>query len=334
MQGRQLADIIATEVNHQNEHTVNTGIDSARPSFSSLSTSSAGSIAIAAPPPPRASGAKWALIAIPVAAVVAIAAVVVINRATNTSAGTPGAPSSNVEAAKPRASLFVDSDPPQAHIWINGESRSDLTPATIADLPIGSVDVKVALDGYGTKSDKVDLAAGTTAKRIFRLTKGLAKFQVNGTPKGASATLDGKAIGLPVFEASAGEEHTLVISDVGYQPKTLKVTGDVDQLRPCDGSLDKALTGGAFAVRPTTPGGSTPAATQPSGSGKIMVSASNGWCNAAVDGRPLGPTPTGAVDVSAGAHSITCTDSNGKAMSQGAKVNAGETSRVKFTIAG
>ena len=339
MQGRQLADIIAAEVNHQSEHTVNTGIDSARPSFTSLSTSGAGSIAIGMPPSPPASrggGAKWALIAIPIAAAAAFGAILLTRKPADSGAAS-ASPTAKVEPAKARCSLLIDSDPPKAHIWLNGESRSEVTPATIDDLAVGSVDVKVALDGYGTTTDKVDLVSGTTAKRIFRLTKGLAKFQVNGAPSNATATLDGKPVKLPTFEASGGEEHTLVITGgIGYQPKTLKISGDVDQLRACDGSLDKMTSGGGLAIRPVpVPGGaSTAAAPPPSGSGKIMVSASGGWCNASVDGRALGPTPTGAVDVSAGSHSITCVDSNGKAMSQGAKVNAGETSRVKFTIAG
>ncbi|GAF90794.1 unnamed protein product, partial [marine sediment metagenome] len=44
-------------------------------------------------------------------------------------------------AAAPKGSLALESDPPGASIWINGDLRSEVTPATIAQLPTG-----VALD--------------------------------------------------------------------------------------------------------------------------------------------------------------------------------------------
>ncbi len=337
MQGRQLAEIIAAEVNHQTEATITTGVDSARPSFGSISTAGAGATAsnVSAMPPPSKGGAKWALLGVPLVAIGIVAAVVLSKKDPPKTTGAAKDDSSSAPAPK-RATLVVKSDPPKAHIWINGEVRSEVTPAEITDLPIGSLDIKVGLEGYASQTEKVPLVADTPTTRNFTLKKGSVVFQIDGAPKSATATLDGKSVTLPNVDASPGEEHTLVLSAPGMKDKTLKVTGDVAEVKKLDGSMDKAGYVGAAAPKATSTGASGGDKTTTGGSGgatgKISVSASGGWCNAVVDGKPLGPTPTGMIEVSAGTHSVSCTDESGKKMSQGAKVNAGETTRVKFNV--
>ena len=333
MQGRQLADIIASEINHQTEHTVSTGVDSARPSFTSLSTSGAGSTVGSVVPPQPKGSPKWALIAIPVLLVGAVGAFFALRSKPEPNVATDKSRPAVVEVEKTKAKLIVKSDPPNAHIWINGEVRSELTPAEIDGLPAGPIDVKVGLDGFGSQSEKVTLVADAPATRNFTLKKGAVTFQITDLPKNAAATLDGKSIALPSFEAAPGEQHTLVITAAGYKDKTMKITGDLGEMKKVDGSLDKSFGGGGSAVKSGSGGGGGKEASS-GGPGKISVSASGGWCNAAIDGRSLGPTPTGMVEVSSGSHSVSCTDGNGKTLSQGAKVTPGETTRVRFSIAG
>jgi hypothetical protein len=157
-------------------------------------------------------------------------------------------------------------------------------------------------------------------------------LQVHGAPAGATATLDGKNVTLPTIEATPGEPHTLVISATGFASKTVKVNGELGETKKIDAALDKAFGGGAVAKGGTTGTKPEPAVAQPGGTGKLMVSAGGGWCNVSVDGKPQGVTPTGAIEVSAGSHSISCTNAEGKTISQGAKVNAGEITRVKFSL--
>jgi serine/threonine protein kinase len=332
MQGRQLAEIIAAEVNHHNEHTISTGVDSARPSFTSLSTSGAGSTAGSVPPP--TSGTKWALIALPIAIAVAAGGVFLVMRNKGETPASDGKAAATAEVTPTKAKVILKSDPPGAHVWINGEVRSEVTPAEIDGLPIGAIDVKVGLEGYATQTEKVTLVAGTPTTRNFTLKKGVLTIQIDGAPKSATATLDGKTVSLPSFDAAPGTEHTIVLSAAGMKDKTLKVKGDVAEVKKLDGSLEKGFggaTGGVMAKGTST--AKDPGTSGGGGTGKISVSSSGGWCNATVDGKSLGPTPTGMIEVNAGSHSVSCTDSNGKTMSQGAKVNAGETTRVKFTIA-
>ena len=227
----------------------------------------------------------------------------------------------------------MKSDPPGALIWINGEVRAEITPATIENLPIGKVDVKVGMEGYASKTDKVELTAGAPVNRNFTLQKGVLTVQVTGAPNGATATLDGKSVALPNIEATPGDPHTIVVSAPGFASKTIKVSGELGETKKVEAALDKAFAGGGY-VKPTTNtgGAKEPAAAQPSGTGKLMISAGGGWCNVSVDGKPQGVTPTGAIEVSAGNHSISCTNADGKTVSQGAKVSAGETTRVKFSL--
>jgi serine/threonine-protein kinase len=327
MQGRQLAEIIAQEIVHSEK--TGTGIDSGR--FSSHNTSTgSGAIATGTVPPP-AKSAKWPFVAIPLVAIAAAGAAFALKGKKEE----PTVAAEPVEkTAVSKASLVVKSDPPGAHIWINGEVRAEVTPATIENLPIGKVDVKVGMEGYASKTEAVELQAGPAATRNFTLQKGVLTVNVGSVPDGATATLDGKKVSLPSFEATPGDPHTVVISAPGYLPKTLKVNGELGETKKLDGALDKIPAGG-FAL-PKGGGAASPpkepAAAAPAGNGKLMVSASGGWCNVSVDGKPQGATPTGAVELSAGSHSVTCTDANGKSVSQGAKVNPGETTRVKFSL--
>jgi serine/threonine-protein kinase len=329
MQGRQLADIIAQEIVHS-EHTMsNTGVDSGRFSSHNISTAS-GAIATGSVPPPSSGGAKWALIAVPLMIIAAAGGVFVMRKPEPAA----GQSTQTAEPAVQKATLVVKSDPPGAHIWINGEVRSETTPATIENLPIGKVDVKVGMEGYASKTEKVELVGGAPMNRNFTLQKGSVTVQVTGAPAGATATLDGKTVALPNIEATPGDTHTVVISAPGFASKTVKVHGDIGETKKIDAALDKAYAGSGVAKvgATTTAKTAETAAAQPGGSGKLMVSAGGGWCNVAVDGKPQGVTPTGAIEVSAGGHTISCTNADGKTVSQGAKVNAGEITRVKFSL--
>jgi hypothetical protein len=326
MQGRQLAEIIAAEIVHS-ERT-GTGIgETGR--FSSVSTSGAG-VATGTVPPPGKSGAKLAMIFLPLIAIGAAVGIYLTRSKPNRNPIPVAVPTIQEPAVK-KAKLLVTSDPVGAHIWINGEVRTELTPATIENLPIGEIDVKVGKEGYASKLEKVELKGGDEpTTRNFTLQKGVVTIEINGAPTGALATLDGKAITLPKFDAIPGEPHTIVVSAAGFYSKTQKVTGEIGETKKLDGSLEKAVAGG---VATKSTGTTDPKDPKPTGGpGKIMVSAKGGWCNVSIDGKPQGATPTGAVEVSSGFHSVTCTTPEGKTHSGGAKVNPGETSRVGFNV--
>ncbi|MEO7093277.1 MAG: serine/threonine-protein kinase, partial [Polyangiales bacterium] len=286
MQGRQLAEIIAAEVNHHNEHTMSTGVDSARPSFTSLSTSGAGSTA-GSVPPPKSGSTKWALLMLPIAAAAAAGGVFLLMKKGDTPANDGKTQTSTAnESTSTKARVILKSDPPGAHVWINGEVRSEVTPAEIDGLPVGAIDVKIGLEGYATQTEKITLSSGTPTTRNFTLKKGVLTVQIDGAPKTATATLDGKTVSLPSFETAPGTEHTVVLSAPGMKDKTMKVKGDVAEVKKLDGSLEKSYGGGTSGVLPKGTGTAKEPATGGGGSGKISVSSSGGWCNATVDGKP------------------------------------------------
>ena len=330
MEGRQLADVIAQEVNHAEMTMAGVtgfGLDAGRLSSQSLST---GAGAVGDVQAPAKSNAKWAFAAVAVVAVAAAAAVVALRKPVVQPAVVP--PPVSAEPPIAKATLSITSEPAGAHVWINGEVRAEVTPAKIDNLPIGKVDVKVGMEGYASKTEKVELTAGAPVERAFALQKGVVKVEVSGAPAGATATLDGKPVALPLAEATPGDPHTLVVSAAGYLPRTFKVTGELGETKKIEAALDKIPPGG-FPVAPkASASGAAPAGPAVTGTGKLMVSASGGWCNVSVDGKPQGATPTGTIELSAGGHSVTCTDGNGKTVSQGAKVNPGETARVKFAL--
>jgi len=326
MQGRQLAEIIAAEI----VHSERTGTGIGETGRFSVSASGAG-VATGTVPPPGKSGAKLALIFLPIIAIAA-AVGVYLTRSKPKDNPTSTATNPTQEPAVKKAKLLVKSEPPGAHIWINGEVRTEVTPATIENLPIGEIDVKVGKEGYASKIEKVELKGGEEpTTRNFTLQKGVITIEVTNPTSGALATLDGKTITLPKFEAAPGEPHVIVISAAGYYSKTHKVNGEIGETKKVDGALEKAVAG-SVATKSTGTGTGDKDPKPAGGPGKIMVSAKGGWCNVSVDGKPQGATPTGAVEVSSGFHSVTCTTPDGKTLSSGAKVNPGETSRVGFNI--
>ena len=65
-------------------------------------------------------------------------------------------------AAVPKGSILVTSDPRGAAIWVNGDLRSEVTPATLAQLPTGRpIDVKVSKDGFERASERRERTSPT-----------------------------------------------------------------------------------------------------------------------------------------------------------------------------
>jgi serine/threonine-protein kinase len=249
-----------------------------------------------------------------------------------------------------KGSLTVESTPPGASIWINGDLRSEVTPATIAQLPTGvPLDVKLTMDGFEHGREQVTLkssapddanganGAGTpsTARVRLDLKKGSVVVEVKVVPETVTPTftLDGKVVTGPRIEAvTSGVSHKLVVSAPGFTEQSVSFTGNAMETKHLDVTLDKAAerrgparpSGGQTATNPTPP--------QPAGAGKLNVGASGGWCNVTVDGTARGATPVAGLELSAGAHRVTCTTAEGKTQSASVTVPADGTARYKFNL--
>jgi serine/threonine-protein kinase len=228
------------------------------------------------------------------------------------------------------------SDPPGASIWINGDLRAEVTPATIAQLPTGiALDVKLTLDGFEHAREQVTLDAKGPAHVKLDLKKGSVVVEVKVAPEGAAPTfvLDGKPVTGPRIEAvTSGVSHKLVVASPGFAEQTVSFTGNAMETKRLEVSLEKAPEKHAANPARTGAGSAVTAAPQPAGAGKLNVGASGGWCNVTVDGAARGATPVAGLELSAGTHRVTCTTAEGKAQSTTVTVPADGTARYKFTL--
>jgi serine/threonine protein kinase len=250
-------------------------------------------------------------------------------------------------AAVGRGSLALESTPPGASIWINGDLRAEVTPATITQLPTGvPLDVKLTMDGFEQAREQVTItaddapassAASVAPTRVkLDLKKGSVVVEVKVVPETATAvfTLDGKVVSGPRIEAvTSSVSHKLVVTAPGFTEQTVSFSGNAMETKHLDVTLEKVPERHGPSGRPN--GGSataSPTPTQPVGAGKLNVGASGGWCNVTVDGAPRGATPVAGVELAAGAHRVTCTTAEGKTQSATVTVPVDGTARYKFSL--
>jgi serine/threonine protein kinase len=228
-----------------------------------------------------------------------------------------------------KGSIEITSDPPGAAIWIDGDMRPEVTPATINQLPTSgrAIDVKLTKDGFESEKQKVTLSDASPKGTVkATLKKGSVVVDVTLSPESAKATLalDGKKYeGLSIESVSSGEQHKLVVAAPGYVDFETKFIGQPQEKKHFDVTLQKQVAvvskgGGHVAV-------------EPKGKGKLNVGASGGWCNVSVDGVAKGPTPLAGLELSSGPHKLTCTG-EGKTLNATVHVPIDGTARYKFSL--
>jgi serine/threonine-protein kinase len=281
LQGKQLADIIEAQGGEAGQAATE-GDDGARLSQSVLST-------------PAASRTVTEIRAMRRRRGVALGATVTLLVAAGVGTGwmlqhraNGGAPAAATAGAL-KGSIVVTSQPAGAAIWLNGDLRPEVTPATISQLPTGrSIGVKLTKDGFDRASEEIVLT--------------------DAEPRGTVA--------LTLHPGGAGTDET---HDLG--------AGHVDVM------VDRGAPGSDAPSSVHHSSHSAAAApVQPSGSGKLNVGATGGWCNVTVDGVARGATPVAGIDLSAGPHKVTCAPTDGKAQTANVTVAADGTTRYRFTL--
>ncbi|WP_169927205.1 serine/threonine protein kinase [Labilithrix luteola] len=246
-------------------------------------------------------------------------------------------PAQGTAATVMKGAVTIESDPPGASIWLNGDLRPEVTPATIAQLPTGvPLDVKLTMDGFEQAKQQLALKDGAAGNVRLTLKKGSAVVDVKVLPEaalqGASFAIDGKPVPGPRIEGiTSGVAHKLSVSAPGYADHTITFSGSPFETTHLDVSLEKAADPRhGTVVRPIAPPAPQPAAA--AGKGKLNVGASGGWCNVSIDGTPSGATPVAGVELAAGPHKITCTTADGKTQTATVSVVADGTARHKFNL--
>ncbi len=90
-------------------------------------------------------------------------------------------------------------------------------------------------------------------------------------------------------------------------------------------------SGGPVMTSAVTAGGK-PLGPLARGSGRLLVTATPGWCNLSVDGKDRGPTPVAGIDLAAGAHQLRCDAPGGKSKTTSVTIQDGATSRIKLAL--
>lgn len=276
---------------------------------------------------------------------IAAAALVVVGTRRTESAQT----TSSAAAAPVRAALEITSDPPGGTIWIDGDLRTERTPALLEGLPVDrEINVKVTHDGYEPFIERRSLVAGDQSMAAT-LVRGRLVARITVRPLDARLTLDGAAVPQGVKQLSAGqgeltlenlstgEPHELLVEAPGFHSKRVSFSGAAFETKDLSVELDAeapALAANAAKSKPGTAAAipATAAAATPKGKGKLNVGASGGWCNVSVDGQAKGATPLAGLELPAGNHSVTCVSPEGKSQTSQVAVQPDGVARVKFSL--
>ena len=88
--------------------------------------------------------------------------------------------------------LQISSSPSGASIFLDGVDTGQVTPYTFSDIPVGTYNVAVVIDGYGGGDTRqVTVGDGDTETVPFSLSQQVGSFQVTSSPSGAAIFLDG-----------------------------------------------------------------------------------------------------------------------------------------------
>ncbi len=144
--------------------------------------------------------------------------------------------------------LDLRSEPAGAAIWIDGSRRSERTPATLTELPLGSYEIRLTSEGFVPHVETLVLTetepgGGISATLERPTADAYAVVRVRTTPVGASVLLDGTAVEgvtpLTISQIPPGEEHTLAITLDGYETHSMTLLLNAGQVESAAVNLQR-----------------------------------------------------------------------------------------------
>jgi serine/threonine-protein kinase len=341
--GRQIADSIAREL--VAPRAIEGGQEHARPT--EVGGDSHGQLVKSMPamlaasrsmrPPPKASSLGIA----------ALAALVLVGSGATTwwireksQASSDGADVASPARGHGRGALYVVSNPPGATLWIDGDARPERTPARVPSLPAGRpLEVKLTKEGFEQSRQVVTITADAETAIDATLKQGAVTVEVNAKPTpGLSLSIDDRTVDAAgpgwfvVSDLGADTPHRLLLEAPGYSAHTVTFRGAAFETKRFDVTLEKAAPGSAAAnaLRAAPPGAVLHRA--PAATGKLNIGTNGGWCDVTIDGSPRGVTPLAGLELSAGAHRVTCSTPEGHTQAAVVVVSPESTTRYKFTL--
>ena len=145
--------------------------------------------------------------------------------------------------------IAITSEPPGAAIWLDGDRRTERTPAEIRALPVGATyTVKLTADGFVAHTERVELThdrqRGEITATLERPTaSSFGVVNVRTVPAGATVLFDGTDTGAKtpttVPEIQPGVEHTLALSLDGYVTQQVTLTMRAGQVEDLNFELER-----------------------------------------------------------------------------------------------
>ena len=166
-------------------------------------------------------------------------------------------------AATGPGSIALTSEPTGAAIYIDGNRRSERTPATLGELPLGRYEVRLTAEGFAPFTDTVELTTNAPTGRIAGTLErpSAANFgaaRLTTAPAGATVLVDGSATDgltpLTVAELAPGVVHRVAVTRDGYQTQHLEITVEAGEVQETHLRLERTPLGDdetLLIVRPT-----------------------------------------------------------------------------------
>jgi hypothetical protein len=114
------------------------------------------------------------------------------------------------------ATLTIESTPPGAAVFVGGEPTGMTTPATLTDLTVAQLAIRLELPGHGSVTQTIDVPTGIATTKHFMLSGagGGARLVLSELPKGAAVFVDGDEYAAgDVIDVSSGKHEVRVVLD-------------------------------------------------------------------------------------------------------------------------
>ena len=191
----------------------------------------------------------------------------------------PAGPTAPTATPVGRGAIKVSSTPSGADIYLDATPMGK-TPKTLTNIPAGTHQLTLVINGYTTLNKGVNITAGRTTSVSEILVRLTGSIDIKSNPSGALIYINGKYIGktpkkIPGMPVG---KHKIQLKLKNYQAHSEEVTIEAN---------------GTASVSPTLRG--LP--------GKILVTSTPSGADVYIDGRKVGQTPYSG-SLSAGSHSV------------------------------
>ncbi len=211
-------------------------------------------------------------------------------------------------AAKHKTSLQIDTDPPGAKIFINGELKGS-SPYSIQNIQPGEYLIMAQLEGFYEERRSVVVAQNEIEKVSIRLEPMRGLLLIHSDPFDADVEIDGNYVGktpLLLTELAIGKKE-IVVSKQGYISKKIEAT----LLDRTPKKINVTLTGNY---------------------GTLFIESIPAGAQIIVDGSLMGNTPATLERVATGEHTVELLLEGAARWQQKISLVAGGTSRVSAQL--